>query len=122
MAPATRQHKGRDAEQRAYDYLIQRGLTPIARNYRASCGEIDLIMRERNVLVFVEVRSRASKTFGSAAETIDGRKRAKLVATAEHYLQRNAEFGQQACRFDVVAIDGEGNSLEWLQNAFELER
>ncbi len=111
--------RGRDAEQRAYEYLIAQGLMPVARNYRAPGGEIDLIMRQRDVLVFVEVRFRRHARFGSAAESVNHVKQARLRLAAEHYLQRNASRRAYACRFDVVALDGE-TGLQWLQNAFEI--
>ena len=118
MAPEPPTARGRDAEQRAYDYLIARGLTPVARNYRAPGGEIDLIMRQRDVLVFVEVRYRRHARFGSAAESIGPAKQTRLRRAAEHYLQRHAGRRAGDCRFDVVALDGE-TGLQWLQNAFE---
>lgn len=119
MAEGTPAPRGRDAEQRAFEYLIAQGLTPVARNYRAPGGEIDLIMRQREVLVFVEVRFRRQARFGSAAESVNRAKQARLRLAAEHYLQRNTRHQSFACRFDVVALDGE-TGLQWLQNAFEI--
>lgn len=90
------------------------------RNYRAPVGEIDLIMQDRDVLVFVEVRARRSARFGAAAETVNMRKQTRLRATAEHYLQRYEQAADCTCRFDVVAIAGDSGeeSIQWLQNAF----
>lgn len=109
---------GRQAEQIAHDYLIAQGLTPIARNYRSRFGEIDLILRDRNTLVFVEVRLRSRADFGGAAESITAAKRSKLLATANQYL---AQFPRPpACRFDVVLLGAlEPPRLEWIKHAFD---
>ena len=118
--PTPQQVQGRNAEQRACDYLMARGLRPLIRNYRARFGEIDLIMQHDETLVFVEVRARRSTRFGRAAETVDARKQARIVAAAQYFLQRHPEHGARRCRFDVVAIDGgHAQDLQWLQNAFE---
>ena len=116
------QRRGRDAEQMACAHLLKNGLTLEQRNYRSPYGEIDLIMREREALVFVEVRFRSSSRFGSPAETVDARKRAKLRATAEYYLQHVRRASNKPCRFDIVAISGNrpgDPTLHWLRNAFQ---
>lgn len=117
--PSRHLAKGRYAEQLACDHLENRGLRPIARNYRCKVGELDLIMEEANTLVFVEVRFRRNTRYGSGAETVDRRKQAKLVAAASHYLQRNGSRGR-ACRFDVVSITvGHGGlAIQWIRDAF----
>jgi len=112
--------RGRKAEDVACAHLQHQGLLLEARNYRSPYGEIDLIMRERDTLVFVEVRFRKTPDFGTAAETVDARKQAKLRATAEHYLQHTPRASKKPCRFDIVAISGDGeDSLSWYRNAFE---
>jgi putative endonuclease len=112
--------RGHKAEDVACTHLQHQGLLLEARNYRSPYGEIDLIMRERDTLVFVEVRFRKSPDFGTPAETVDARKQAKLRATAEHYLQHTPRASKKACRFDIVAICGDGDdSLSWHRNAFE---
>lgn len=73
-------------------------------------------MHDGDVLVFVEVRYRHSSAFGSAAETVDRRKQARLRAAASHYLVKHAI--DRACRFDVVAISGDEARVEWLRDAF----
>lgn len=113
----TRQAAGRDAEDAALARLRQSGLTLLERNYRARRGEIDLVMRDGDTLVFVEVRYRSSAGYGSAAETVDHRKRAKLIAAAQSYLQRKR--WRHACRFDVVAM--QGARLNWLRDAFRCD-
>jgi putative endonuclease len=116
--PAPRQRAGLLAQQRAETHLADRGLSTIARNVTFRGGEIDLVMRDADEWVFVEVRSRARGTFGGAAASIDARKRARLALAARLFLL--ARFGQRAwppCRFDVVAIDA--GTLRWLRGAFE---
>ena len=112
--------RGRKAEDIACIRLQQAGLALTTRNYRSPYGEIDLVMQERDTLVFVEVRYRSSDDFGTPAETVDARKQARLRATAEHYLQNTPRASKKACRFDIVALtgDGEGGDFRWLQNVF----
>ena len=112
--------RGRNAEDIACARLQQAGLTLTTRNYRSPFGEIDLVMQERDTLVFVEVRYRSSDVFGTPAETVDARKQARLRATAEHYLQKTPRASKKACRFDIVALtgNGEGGDFRWLQNVF----
>ncbi len=113
---------GDTAETRALAHLQANGLALVQRNYRvargpaARGGEVDLIMRERDgTLVFVEVRARRAGSRGGAAATVGHAKQRRLVFAAQHFLTRLPAL--PPCRFDVVAIDGEG--LEWLQAAFE---
>ncbi|MDH4287246.1 MAG: YraN family protein [Aquincola sp.] len=120
--PAQRLQRGHAAEDAALAHLQRAGLTLVARNYRvargphARGGEVDLILRERDgTLVFVEVRSRADARHGGAAASVGSAKRASLVFAAQHYLARLRTL--PACRFDVVAIDGE--RIEWLKAAFD---
>lgn len=111
--------QGREAEARAYEHLRRQGLTLLARNYRTPFGELDLVMEDRGVVVFIEVRYRRREDFGTAAESVDPRKQAKLRATAACYLQRHKQAARQPCRFDVVAISGwERERIDWLRDAF----
>lgn len=121
-AATDKQVRGDAAETRALAHLQQHGLTLVERNYRvargpyARGGEIDLILRDRDgTLVFVEVRVRADAAHGGAAASVGAGKRASLVLAARHYLLRFA--APPACRFDVVAIDGD--ALRWLRAAFD---
>ncbi len=109
--------KGSDAELIALSYLQGCGLMLAARNYRCRFGEIDLVMTEDKTLVFVEVRMRASDTFGGAAASITAAKKTKLLRTARHYLS-GLNHGP-ACRFDVILITGKHQpEIEWIKNAF----
>lgn len=116
-----RHARGRAAEQLASDYLVNKGLELLARNVRSRRGEIDLVMRDRSSLVFVEVRYRRSKRFGTAAETVTKNKQQRLVSAAQHYIQLHDPAGRLACRFDVIALHDEpGMDIEWIQNAFQV--
>jgi putative endonuclease len=112
---ARTQQLGRAAEQQAAAHLGRAGLQLLTRNYRCRGGEIDLVMRDGAALVFVEVRYRSRTGFGTAAESVDARKRRRLIRAAEHYLQAHRARGP--CRFDVVGIDAAGR-IEWLRDAF----
>jgi len=109
---------GEDKERLACSYLEGRGLRLLERNYRSRRGEIDLVMREADTLVFVEVRFRASTRFGTPAETIDIHKQRRLAAAAAHYLQRKPT--NLPCRFDVVALSGTSR-IDWIRDAFNVE-
>ncbi len=112
---------GHDAETLAERFLSRRGLLPITRNYRCRRGEIDLVMRDADTLVFVEVRRRSSRAFGGGLESVSAAKRARLVVAAEHYLMMHRIGDDRPCRFDVVAIDGPPlrTTIDWVRNAFD---
>src|SRR5579863_8818519 len=92
---------GQQAEERAYTFLEKKGLTLLARNYRCKLGEIDLIMRDTQHIVFVEVRHRSSNAFGSAIESVTAIKQRKIIKTAAHYLLTQKWFDKVSCRFDI---------------------
>ena len=112
MTRASTTERGRAAEDRALAWLQSQGLVLVARNVRSRRGEIDLVMRDGQVLVFVEVRQRHSTSHGGAAASIDATKQARLWHAAELYLLRQGR--PAACRFDAVCIDGE--TLRWLKH------
>ena len=114
-----RKAAGDAAEALAARYLEARGLRVLARNFRCRGGELDLVCRHGATVVFVEVRLRRRGDFGGAAASIDGRKQARILLAARHFLARHAALARCECRFDcVVMADLEGGSLEWLQDAF----
>lgn len=108
-------------ETRALKELEGAGLRLIERNWHCRFGEIDLVMRDGEALVFVEVRYRDADDSGSAVASIGPAKQAKLVRAAQAYLAQHAAAAQRPCRFDVVAFDGDGGAVrcEWLRSAFE---
>ena len=118
---STTRQRGALAEDRALAHLQAAGLRLLERNYRTpgrGGGEIDLILRERDgTLVFVEVRSRASRAFGGAGASITSSKRRRLIFAAQHYLLRLNP--PPPCRFDAVLI--EGDSIQWLRAAFDAQ-
>ena len=109
---------GHVAEELACRYLEQQGLRLVQRNYRCRTGEVDLIMRDGNQVVFVEVRSRHNSRYGTPAETITRTKQKRLSKAAAHYLLTS--HTNAPCRFDVIAILQENNQLEWIKDAFQV--
>lgn len=109
--------RGDLAEQRAAAFLQSHGLQIIERNYRIRGGELDLIARDKDTLVFIEVRLRSRQDFGGAAASITSSKQARLIRAAEHYLLRFTSL--PPCRFDAVLLnDPENGPIEWLRDAF----
>ena len=113
--------KGLRYEDRARVYLERQGLRCIAHNFRCRLGEIDLIMRDRQTICFVEVKYRGSSDFGGAAYSISSRQRRRLVKTAEYFLLGKRQFADWPLRFDALLIqrqvDG-SETLNWITNAF----
>lgn len=115
-------HAGHEAETFALQHLQQHGLQLLARNWCCRHGELDLVMLDGSTVVFVEVRYRRQRGWGSALESVDARKQEKLIATAQLFLQQQPRWADSPCRFDVVAVDGEpghGAPLNWLRSAFD---
>jgi putative endonuclease len=107
--------RGKNAEERAHRFLIEKGLKPVCRNFRCKQGELDLIMTEGRTLVIVEVRFRKSDKYGSASESVTRAKQSRIMAATQFYLSTV----KMDCpiRFDVIAISGNG-TIEWIRNAF----
>lgn len=119
--PTEKSLLGRKAEDLAAEELVRRGYEVIETNYHCRYGEIDIIMRDGNTIVFVEVRSRRSNEPTSPAESITQRKQAKLTLTAQHYLTTREGLADADCRFDVVQVRferGKSVIVELIQNAF----
>jgi putative endonuclease len=119
----TSRDRGRKAELACCKYLQQQGLTLLDRNYQGRRGELDLVMQDKNTVVFVEVRYRRNDAFGGAAETITTSKQHRLRKTAEQYLQQETRLKNG--RFDVVAMSEEilnnganAYTFDWIKNAF----
>lgn len=110
---------GKAAEDYALAYLQHRGLRLLARNWRWRGGEIDLILKEGDTVVFAEVRCRANASFGGAAVSVDRRKQRRLLQGAALYLAQRP--GDVPARFDVVAMvpEAAGFRVEWIRNAFD---
>jgi putative endonuclease len=99
----SKQNCGFQAEQEARDFLEKQGLKFVDANYRCKAGEIDLIMRDGEFLVFVEVRYRKLSGFGDGVESVTKSKQRKLISAARYYLLEQNLFDKIPCRFDVVA-------------------
>lgn len=107
--------RGKSAEDQAHDFLVSKGLKPVCRNYRCKQGELDLVMRDQQSLVIIEVRYRKSDIYGSALESVTHSKQARIIAATQHYLSTLRV--DCPLRFDVVAISGNGG-INWIKNAF----
>ncbi len=107
--------QGNFAEKEACAFLEKQGLKLVEKNYRCRTGEIDLIMQDKEALVFVEVRYRAKSDYGSALDSVDSHKIQKLISAASHYVSKHQP--DLPMRFDVVGFDA---SLKpnWVANAF----
>ena len=113
----SRKQTGDAWELKARRWLEGKGLRFVAANVRGRGGEIDLIMKDGQTIVFVEVRFRQSSRFGGAAASVTLAKQQKLLQPAHLWLARhNGSFDTVDCRFDVVAFTG--NAIDWLKNAF----
>jgi len=110
---------GEQGEKLALNFLQQEGLTLILKNYRNKFGEIDLIMEDKQHIVFVEVRLRSSNDFGGALSSVDRRKQTKLINCANQYIAN--ESTHLGFRFDVIAISPTSgqHKIQWITNAFD---
>lgn len=112
---------GAVGEEAAARYLRKLGAKILERNFRSPVGEIDIIARLKQVLLFVEVKTRSSGSFGSPAEAVGCRKQGQIIRTAQWYLQQGNGKNLQP-RFDVVSVllKDETLEIEHFPSAFEL--
>ena len=111
---------GQHWEKVAIDYLQAKGLKLIKSNFNTKYGELDLIMKDNQYLVFVEVKFRNNSRFGGAVSAVTTSKQKKILKTAQVYLQQQGLNAYNTpCRFDIVAIDGSKPiKINWLRDAF----
>lgn len=113
---------GKLGERYAARYLVKQGCSILERNYRTSVGEIDIIAKQDDALVFTEVKTRSSTQYGSPLEAVDTRKQRQIIRTAYVFL-KDRDAMQTPCRFDVLAIyiglGGRVSEVEWIQSAFD---
>ncbi len=109
-------NSGQEAEIRAKKHLQDQGLKCLTQNYRSRYGEIDLVMQDKDNIVFVEVRLRNNNQFGSALETVDRKKQEKIQITAQAYMSEHTLYQTHAMRFDVVGFDK--HQVQWIKGAF----
>jgi putative endonuclease len=120
--PTPRRLAGDRFEAMARAMLERAGLQCLQANFLTRFGEIDLVMRDGDTTVFVEVRYRAATRFATAIATVTPDKQRKLIRAAQIFLLRHPALGRGPCRFDVVGFDGapEAPRGQWCRNAFEL--
>ncbi len=113
---------GKQAEQKACQFLQSQGLELLEQNYRCFQGEIDLIMQDKHSIVFVEVRWRSRVDYGTALESVNTRKQNKLIKAAAHFLQKKKWLYQVNSRFDIIGIHflSGKSEFEWVKNAFSI--
>lgn len=112
---------GQQAETMALRYLQQQGLELVERNFSCQNGEIDLILRDKEDLVFTEVRYRHKKDYGTSVETVNAAKQRKILRSAEYYLY-SKKLWEHPCRFDVIGISMDTQQrieITWEKNAFD---
>ncbi|MFC4729327.1 YraN family protein [Coralloluteibacterium thermophilus] len=115
--------EGTRAEAAARRHLEAAGLRTLATNFGVRGGEIDLVMRDGDTVVFVEVRYRRGSAFGGAAASIDLRKRRRIALAARHFLAADRRLAEAPCRFDVLALEGapDAPQVRWLRDAFRMD-
>lgn len=113
---------GRRWERKAETFLRRQGLKTLERNFLCRSGEIDLVMVDRECLVFVEVRFRSRDLHGSGADSVSPLKQARIIRAARHYLARYPAYATRPCRFDVISVGGQAGEvrLDWIRNAFDV--
>jgi putative endonuclease len=112
---------GREGERIAERFLKKKGYKLVERNYRCAVGELDLIVLDQRVIVFVEVKTRTGMAYGTPLEAVEVRKQQKLIYAAQFFLNAK-KLSQREARFDVVGISWPGAQplVEHIENAFEL--
>lgn len=116
-----RQAIGKAGEDAVGRYLLENGLKILERNYRAGKGEIDLIARDGDTIVFVEVKTRSGTSYGTAAEAVGYKKQQMVIQTARRFIAQRKLY-DTAARFDVAEVyaDGGDYSVNYISDAFTL--
>ena len=109
---------GKEGEEKAAHYLVKKGYQILEKNYRWGRGEIDIICKERNRIIFVEVKTRKNLNFGDPVEAVDRRKQRQIVKIAERYLVEKRLYDKIDCRFDVITLIE--NKIEHIEDAFRV--
>jgi putative endonuclease len=112
---------GKEGERLAERYLQKKGYKLVERNYRCTAGELDLIVLDQRVVVFVEVKTRTGHRFGTPLEAVEFRKQRKMIQAAQFFLAEK-RLQHRDARFDVVGVSWAGREpfVEHIENAFEL--
>ena len=116
-----RKRLGQEGEEIAEGFLKKKGYKLVERNYRCKTGEVDLIVLDRKVIVFVEVKTRTDLSFGSPFEAVEARKQRKMIQAAQFFLHQH-KLHQRDARFDVVGVSWPGGKpvIEHIENAFDV--
>ena len=114
--------RGTEAEQIANCYLTKHKLCLVKKNYYCRQGEIDLIMTDKDDLVFIEVRHRNKSEFMQTVESIDYKKQQKIIITSQYFLLNNQQLKHYNVRYDVVIVNQNLRQpdITWIKNAFQL--
>lgn len=125
VSPKTdkRAELGDRGERMAEEYLKKKGYRIIERNFRGRYGEVDIIARQGETVVFVEVKTRSGKQFGTPKEAVDPRKAKRIIKASQEYLQSEGSVEDTSMRFDVIGISIENDApvYEHIEAAFEAE-
>lgn len=121
--PTPARATGNAAEVLAQRTMESAGLSTLARNAGFRVGELDLVMRDHDCTVFVEVRFRTPSSFGDGLLSVDRSKRRRIVRAAQAWLMKHPNLANQPCRFDVIAVSGSDDAMQtnWIRNAFTLD-
>lgn len=120
----TTRSAGKYWEKKAESFLKNNGLILLKRNFSCRLGEIDLILKDRETVVFVEVRFRNLAGFGTGAETVNKQKQARIIKAALIFLAGNPRYSDGPCRFDVISVGNQDGELQlnWIKHAFEVQQ
>lgn len=108
---------GDSAEELACNFLKKNKIKILERNFRVHTGEIDIIAREKDTIIFIEVKFRKNSNFGHPFESVTPTKQQKIIQTAQFFLQKHQTLSNYNCRFDVISI--ENSDINWIKNAFD---
>ena len=116
----TNKRKGLHYEKVARDHLQQHGLIFLQQNFHSRFGEIDLIMRDADLICFIEVKFRNRADYGGAAGSITNAKQQKIIKTAQMFMLQSEKYKNLGMRFDAVILQqsGDDTTVNWIPNAF----
>ena len=110
--------KGREGEAAAVKYLESNGYKIVERNFHCRRGEVDIIVRKNEELVFVEVKNWDALTIDSIEHSLNSLKKQRIIETANYFIHCHPEFKESRIRFDLIFIHGELSKIDHIENAF----
>ena len=117
--PDKRKQTGNSGENRAAEFLVRNGYEIVVRNFRTNQGEIDIIVKKGEYIVFVEVKTLPKGNFEFLSHVLDGRKQKRIVKTAKRFLAINRQYSNSYIRFDVIVLDMPGlPQVYHIENSF----